>query len=122
MLRITLAGVPEPFISRPGKSVLEALSSVHASQIQSGCHNGGCGVCRIRILEGSYQTKSVSRFHVDDADAAEGIGLACRTFPASDLVIEVLGRIPAELAIERNRRRKSQIRSAQKKETSSCQS
>jgi ferredoxin len=44
-------------------------------------------VCRIRVLDGSYTAKRMSRRHVSDADEAAGIVLACRVVPTSDLTV-----------------------------------
>lgn len=58
--------------------------------IPVGCRGGGCGVCRIRILDGQFETKKMSRKHVSDQEQAEGVALACRVYPRSDLCIELL--------------------------------
>jgi len=58
--------------------------------IPVGCRGGGCGICRIRIHSGEYEAKKMSRKHIPEADQAEGIALACRIYPRSELVIEVL--------------------------------
>jgi ferredoxin len=58
--------------------------------IPVGCRGGGCGICRIRILEGDYEAKKMSRKHIPEQDQARGIVLACRVYPRSELAIEVL--------------------------------
>jgi ferredoxin len=83
------------FPCRPGQHVLDALAPVHGSVIVAGCHGGGCGVCRIRVLAGAFETRSMNAAHIEPGDAERGIVLACRTYPASDLTIEVLGKRPA---------------------------
>jgi ferredoxin len=60
------------------------------SPISVGCRGGGCGVCRIRVDEGTYTTRVMSRRHVTEEDQAAGIVLSCKVFPTSDLVITVL--------------------------------
>ena len=52
-----------------------------------GCRGGGCGVCRVRILSGEYETRPMSRAHVSAADEARGYALACCVLPLSDLVV-----------------------------------
>jgi ferredoxin len=59
----------------------------HAAAIAVGCRGGGCGVCRVRILDGTYTTKRMSRRHVSEADETVGVVLACRTIPTSDLTL-----------------------------------
>lgn len=52
-----------------------------------GCRGGGCGVCRVHVLSGEYETRPMSRAHVSVADEARGYALACCVLPLSDLVI-----------------------------------
>jgi ferredoxin len=90
---ITLLGVDITFACGEQSTVLRALATVYqAGSIVSGCHGGGCGVCRVRVAQGHYECSAMSRAHVTPADEAEGITLACRTWPRSDLVIEAIGR------------------------------
>jgi len=79
------------FRCQPHESVLHAVARLGQSTIPVGCRGGGCGVCRIRVLRGSMVTRRMSRAHVSASEEAEGITLACRTFPLEDLDIEVLG-------------------------------
>ncbi len=52
-----------------------------------GCRRGGCGVCRIRVLSGSYRTGPMSRDHVSASDEAEGVALACAVWALGDLTV-----------------------------------
>ncbi|MFA7431549.1 MAG: 2Fe-2S iron-sulfur cluster binding domain-containing protein [Rhodospirillaceae bacterium] len=56
--------------------------------IPVGCRRGGCGVCRVRIVEGSYTTAPMSVAHVSTEEQAEGYALSCCVFPQSDLLVE----------------------------------
>lgn len=55
--------------------------------IQVGCRSGGCGVCRVEVLEGTYTAKRMSKAFVTDDDLAHHIVLSCRAYPTSDLVV-----------------------------------
>ncbi len=79
------------FEVRRGERVLHEMIKRQVSDIPVGCRGGGCGVCRIRILEGEYTTRRMSRKHVSETDEAEGVALACRVVPTTDLVIELAG-------------------------------
>lgn len=68
--------------------------------IPVGCRGGGCGVCRIRVLEGEYETRKMSCKHIPVEDQASGLALACRVFPRSELLIEVLGEERTQCAGE----------------------
>jgi ferredoxin len=61
--------------------------------IPVGCTNGGCGVCKIEILRGDYQTGLMSRAHVTEDEQERGIALACKVYPRSDLTLRVLGKL-----------------------------
>ena len=79
------------FEVRHGERVLHEMIKRQVSDIPVGCRGGGCGVCRIRVLEGEYTTRRMSRKHVSETDEAEGVALACRVVPTTDLVIELAG-------------------------------
>ena len=61
--------------------------------IPKGCFGGGCGICRIRVIDGDHITGKMSRAHVTEQEEAEGYALACKCFPCSDLQVEVVGKI-----------------------------
>lgn len=70
-------------------SVLEqAMFQPSRCPVRVGCRNGGCGLCRVRVLSGKYVTAKMSRDHVSHEEEAAGYALACRLFPGSDLEIE----------------------------------
>ncbi|MTJ83323.1 MAG: 2Fe-2S iron-sulfur cluster binding domain-containing protein [Telmatospirillum sp.] len=75
----------------PGESVLAALGRAGLCVIAVGCRGGGCGVCRVRVLEGRYRTGRVSRAHLNADDEEAGFSLACRLYPESDLTIKAAG-------------------------------
>jgi len=74
-------------------SVLQAMANLDRKGIPVGCMNGGCGVCKIKILQGDYHCGPMSRAHVTESDEANATVLACRTFPESDLVVRVVGKM-----------------------------
>lgn len=71
-----------------GKTVLLAMKGQGVKYLPVGCCAGGCGVCKVRVLEGSYDTKVMSRAQVSMEEESKGIALACRILPTSDLKIE----------------------------------
>ncbi|VFU10768.1 2Fe-2S iron-sulfur cluster-binding protein [Methylocella tundrae] len=96
-LLIQVLNVDQPFRCGPDETVLRALAPIHHDRIGSGCHGGGCGVCRIRVLQGDYVVGCMSRAHVSIEEEASGLTLACRTWPRSDLAVEPVGKLPARL-------------------------
>ena len=68
--------------------VLIAMERCGADDIGVGCRGGGCGICRIRVVNGDYKTGKMSRLRITDEDEAAGLVLACRLYPRSDLILE----------------------------------
>ena len=64
-----------PFVGRPD------------SPVQVGCRGGGCGVCRVQVVEGDYRCKRMSRRFVTEHDEREGYALACRMVVVDDVVV-----------------------------------
>ncbi len=54
-----------------------------------GCRRGGCGVCRVRVLSGEYDSGPMSRAHVSAQDEAAGVVLACCIYARSDLSLRL---------------------------------
>jgi ferredoxin len=83
----------ERFRCNAQRSVLAAMESLGRKGIPVGCRNGGCGVCKVRILSGTVRCRAMSRAHVSPEEEAEGIALACRSYPEGDLEVAVLGKM-----------------------------
>jgi len=106
--------VPEAALSFPcrdDQSVLGAMIQAGISALQVGCRGGGCGVCRVQVLDGEYRTGTMSHAQVDQADRDRGIVLSCQLFACSDLSLRALGR-PGECATSKLLRRVSKLSSA----------
>lgn len=71
-----------------GERVLIDFHRRGIPDIPIGCRGGGCGVCRVKVTSGSYYTKKMSRKHISPEDEQDGIVLACRLIPLSDLTIQ----------------------------------
>lgn len=86
--RIEVRNRHSQFLARPGKTLLVAMELAASQAIAVGCRGGGCGMCKIRVLAGQYDSKRMSRAHISEQEQADGFALACRVLPRSDLVIE----------------------------------
>lgn len=75
------------------RSLLEGMLSLDRKGIPVGCRNGGCGVCKVAILEGEYTAGVMSREHLSDEERAQGLVLACKARPVSDIRLTVVGRM-----------------------------
>ena len=69
--------------------LLHAMQDQGIASIPVGCKGGGCGVCRVQILQGEYETRKMSRNHVSEAEEQEGYALSCRVIPKSNLSLRL---------------------------------
>ncbi|MDD3677352.1 MULTISPECIES: 2Fe-2S iron-sulfur cluster-binding protein [Thauera] len=74
-------------------NVLRAMEALGRKGIPVGCRGGGCGVCKVRVTGGAYHTRKMSRACVSEAEEADGVVLACKLFPDSDLSLKVVGKM-----------------------------
>ena len=89
---VTVLGSGESFRCKASQTLLNAMVAMGRRGIPSGCHGGGCGVCKIRVHQGVFDTLPLSRAHVSAAEQQQGYSLACRTYPRSDIEVEPKGR------------------------------
>ncbi len=90
---ITLEDTGESFRSSETRTVLDGMAALGKKGIPVGCCGGGCGVCKIEIISGTYRKRVMSREHISVEDEANNRVLACRVWPTSDLRLKVLGKM-----------------------------
>jgi len=90
---VHVEGLPRPFSCRKGHTVLSAMIVRCARYLPVGCRSGGCGVCRVQILQGTYRTGLMSSSQVTAEQQQQGIALACQIYPESDLSLRAIGRL-----------------------------
>ncbi|OHC67091.1 MAG: ferredoxin [Rhodocyclales bacterium RIFCSPLOWO2_02_FULL_63_24] len=90
---VVIEGTGETYRSPEQRTVLEGMAALGRKEIPVGCRGGGCGVCKIEVLAGSYRKRVMSRAHVSEDDEAAHRVLACRVWPTSDLRLKVLGKM-----------------------------
>jgi ferredoxin len=91
--RVLIEGTGERFACAPQQNLLRGMEQLGLRGIPVGCRGGGCGICKVRVTEGSFRVDKMSRSCVSEAEQAEGVALACRLYPDSDLQIQVLGKM-----------------------------
>jgi ferredoxin len=92
---VRLDNTGETFACRDDQNVLLGMEALGRRGIPVGCRGGGCGVCKVRVSAGSYETGRMSRACVSAEEEADGVVLACKLFPRSDLSLEMIGRMGA---------------------------
>lgn len=90
---ITIQDTGEHFRCLDERSVLKGMEALGKKGIPVGCRSGGCGVCKVQVLEGSYTKRVMSRAHVSAEDEAAGVVLSCCIKPTSDMRLRVLGQM-----------------------------
>jgi ferredoxin len=75
---------------------MDSLSK-QADLAPKGCHNGACGVCKIKVHSGEFEKLKMNRKHITEEEEMNNIVLACKTFPKSDMEIEFISKPKAKL-------------------------
>ena len=79
----------ESFNCREDEPLLSAMKRTHKGPIPYGCGGGGCGVCKIHVLNGDFICfKKMSRAHISSEEYADHIVLSCCIKPTSNLIIK----------------------------------
>ncbi|PHQ25859.1 ferredoxin [Marinobacter guineae] len=91
--RVHLEELELDFTCHPGQNVLECMIGAGKKGIQVGCRGGGCGVCKVEVLEGEFTARAMSKAHVDEESLVRRQVLACCITPRSDLSLKVIGKI-----------------------------
>ena len=93
MFQITIKDTGEVYPCSATKHLLAGMMQLGKKGIPVGCRSGGCGVCKVKVLSGQYTSKKMSRDHVSEKEENDGIVLACRVFPRSDVILSVIGHL-----------------------------
>lgn len=91
---VAIADTGESFSCKDREALLAAMVKIGRKGIPVGCLNGGCGVCKVRIVKGTVEpTGPISRAHVTLDESAQNITLACRAAPTTDIELEIMGKM-----------------------------
>ena len=90
---VTIIQTGETYMCAIGENLLKGMTLLGRKGIPVGCVNGGCGVCKVQVLQGQYQARPISRSHVSEDDQASHQVLACCIVPQTDLQLRVIGRM-----------------------------
>lgn len=73
-----------------GKTILDAALEA-GIPYPHGCKSGRCGSCKSRLIEGEVDLLQHSRFALTEDEKADGMILACRALPKTDVAVAWLG-------------------------------
>ena len=93
-VRVSVTQSGESYECATSESLLAGMLRLGRKGIPVGCVNGGCGVCKVRIVSGAVQSLGpVSRAHVSLDEEAQGYTLACRVAPTEAVQLEVAAKL-----------------------------
>lgn len=72
--------------SKEGQTILDTASR-NGVKIKVGCKGGGCGICKIKVLEGDVDRGTSSRSVLSLEEIEQGYALSCQARPKSDVTI-----------------------------------
>ncbi|MGL4859663.1 MAG: 2Fe-2S iron-sulfur cluster binding domain-containing protein [Enterobacteriaceae bacterium] len=78
------------FSSDGSRSLLQSMERAGLRVIPVGCRSGGCGICKVQILQGRYRVGKMSRSVISDAEQQQRVVLACRCFALSDIRLQTV--------------------------------
>lgn len=91
---VHVAQTGESFPCAGNESLLTGMLRLGRKGIPVGCVNGGCGVCKVHILDGQIKALGpISRAHVTIEEERLGYTLACRVAPKTPVNLEVTGKL-----------------------------
>lgn len=84
----------EEYLCSSAETLLEGMVRLGRKCIPIGCVNGGCGVCKVAIVKGHVRKCGpMSRVHVSEEEESQGILLACRAMPMSEVELKIIGKM-----------------------------
>lgn len=93
MPKIVIEDTGETYSCPPDRDILRGMELLGRKGIPVGCRGGGCGICKIQVLEGEVRTGKMSAEHIGEEDRGNRIFLACKVYPDTDLRIKVIGKM-----------------------------
>jgi ferredoxin len=78
----------QSFVGSEEETLFEAARS-QMVKIPYACTRGGCGYCKVKVLEGKYKMDRYAKSALSDEEVNNRIVLLCKTRPLSDLHLEL---------------------------------
>lgn len=97
---IKVEGSGVSFECSPESSLLAGMEAQAKKAIAVGCRGGGCGFCKIKVLDGQYESKKMSVKFVSKTEQVHGYALSCRVFPRSDMRVIALENVEGRKIIK----------------------
>ena len=91
--QVVIEDTGETYSCDERESILTGMARLGRKGIPLGCRGGGCGICKVQVVKGTFVAGTMSRAHVSEEEQAAGAVLACRIMPHSDLSVQVIGKM-----------------------------
>lgn len=95
---ITIENTAESFRCREDEHVLGAMERAVCKGIPVGCRNGGCGACKVQVMQGRYAKRKMNRAVLSLEEEARDVALACKIYPQSDMRVKAIGAMAEAMA------------------------
>ena len=95
---ITIEHTAESFRCREDEHVLGAMERAVCKGIPVGCRNGGCGACKVQVMQGRYAKRKMNRAVLSLEEEARDVALACKIYPQSDMRVRAIGAMADAMA------------------------
>jgi ferredoxin len=90
---VAIGNTRESYRCRDTQNLLAGMEALSRKGIPVGCRGGGCGICKVRIESGSVRTERMSRAAISADEEGDGLVLACRAYPRSDLRLSAVDKL-----------------------------
>jgi ferredoxin len=97
MHQIAIENTQETYLCPPSLDLLRSMERLGRKGIPVGCRGGGCGICKVQILCGSWHCEKMSTSVLTQDEQRQGIVLACCCYPRSPIVLKVIGKMKYRL-------------------------
>ncbi|GAA3601547.1 hypothetical protein GCM10022199_01310 [Marihabitans asiaticum] len=89
MPTLSIPALDEVVYLEPGETVLSGLYKAGFSYTV-GCRRGGCGICKLDVIEGSFSyERPVADTVISTDERTDGTCLSCRAIPESNITIQM---------------------------------
>lgn len=93
IFQLKMLGLDNSVNANRTEHILNSMAKGGIEIAPNGCHGGGCGVCKIKILKGDVETSHMSEKHITQTEREQGYVLACRAYPKTDIDFEFIGKV-----------------------------
>lgn len=87
---VTIRQHRRPIMVENGQTILDAALAQNVPY-PHGCQSGNCGTCKSRLYGGDVEMAPYSEYALSAGEKADGLVLACRAVPRSDVEVGWLG-------------------------------